>query len=53
MRIVNVNPTEINAPWQRGNIDGEGKLFINKDEIQPDALESSLIQPSQARSGDS
>jgi biopolymer transport protein TolR len=24
------------------SIDGEGKLFINKDEIQPDLLETNL-----------
>jgi len=29
------------------SIDGEGKLFINKDEIQADLLESNLIQAKQ------
>lgn len=40
------------ARWMRleaavVSIDGEGKLFINKDEIQADLLESNLIQAKQ------
>ena len=46
---INLPKTEAVAPLEQKDplvvsIDGEGKLFINKDEIQPDLLESSLIQ---------
>lgn len=44
---INLPKTEAVAPLEQKDplvvsIDGEGKLFINKDEIQPDLLESSL-----------
>ncbi|MFB4391037.1 MULTISPECIES: ExbD/TolR family protein [unclassified Pseudomonas] len=44
---INLPKTEAVAPAEQKDplvvsIDGEGKLFINKDEIQPDLLESNL-----------
>jgi biopolymer transport protein TolR len=49
---INLPKTEAVAPLEQKDplvvsIDGEGKLFINKDEIQADLLESSLIQARQ------
>lgn len=49
---INLPKTEAVAPLEQKDplvvsIDGEGKLFINKDEIQADLLESSLIQAKQ------
>ncbi|MFN3766857.1 MAG: ExbD/TolR family protein [Ectopseudomonas guguanensis] len=49
---INLPKTEAVAPLEQKDplvvsIDGEGKLFINKDEVQPDLLESSLIQAKQ------
>ena len=49
---INLPKTEAVAPLEQKDplvvsIDGEGKLFINKDEIQPELLESSLIQAKQ------
>lgn len=46
---INLPKTEAVAPADQKDplvvsIDGEGKLFINKDEIQPELLESNLIQ---------
>lgn len=46
---INLPKTEAVAPADQKDplvisIDGDGKLFINKDEIQPELLESSLIQ---------
>ncbi|OLU32264.1 biopolymer transporter ExbD [Pseudomonas sp. PA27(2017)] len=46
---INLPKTEAVAPADQKDplvisIDGDGKLFINKDEIQPALLESSLIQ---------
>jgi biopolymer transport protein ExbD len=46
---INLPKTEAVAPIDQKDplvvsIDGGGKFFINKDEIQPDLLESSLIQ---------
>lgn len=46
---INLPKTEAVAPADDKDplvisIDGDGKLFINKDEIQPELLESSLIQ---------
>ncbi|MGL4315571.1 MAG: ExbD/TolR family protein [Pseudomonas sp.] len=45
---INLPKTEAVAPADQKDplvvsIDGEGKLFINKDEIQPELLETSLI----------
>ncbi len=44
---INLPKTESVAPVEQKDplvvsIDGQGKLFINKDEIQPDLLENSL-----------
>ncbi len=44
---VNLPKTEAVAPVEQKDplvvsIDGDGKLFINKDQIQPDLLETSL-----------
>ncbi|KPX11881.1 ExbD/TolR family protein, partial [Pseudomonas syringae pv. coryli] len=44
---INLPKTESVAPVEQKDplvvsIDGQGKLFINKDEIQPDLLESNL-----------
>ncbi|RMP79869.1 ExbD/TolR family protein [Pseudomonas syringae] len=44
---INLPKTESVAPVEQKDplvvsIDGQGKLFINKDEIQPDLLETSL-----------
>ncbi|AGA75959.1 biopolymer transporter ExbD [Pseudomonas plecoglossicida] len=44
---INLPKTEAVAPVEQKDplvvsIDGDGKLFINKDEIQPDLLETSL-----------
>ena len=44
---VNLTKTEAVAPVEQKDplvvsIDGDGKLFINKDQIQPDLLETSL-----------
>lgn len=44
---INLPKTEAVAPVEQKDplvvsIDGSGKLFINKDELQPDALEGSL-----------
>jgi biopolymer transport protein TolR len=44
---VNLPKTEAVAPVEQRDplvvsIDGDGKLFINKDQIQPDLLETSL-----------
>jgi biopolymer transport protein ExbD len=44
---INLPKTEAVAPAEKKNplvvsIDGKGKLFINKDEIQPDLLKSNL-----------
>ena len=44
---INLPKTEAVAPVEHKDplvvsIDGEGKLFINKDQIQPDLLETSL-----------
>ncbi|HEP8861242.1 TPA: biopolymer transporter ExbD [Pseudomonas aeruginosa] len=44
---INLPKTEAVAPPEQKNplvvsIDGSGKLFINKDEIQPDLLQTSL-----------
>jgi len=49
---INLPKTEAVAPLEQKDplvvsIDGEGKLFINKDEIQADLLESNLIQAKQ------
>ena len=49
---INLPKTEAVAPVEQKDplvvsIDGEGKLFINKDEVQADLLESSLIQAKQ------
>ena len=49
---INLPKTEAVAPLEQKDplvvsIDGEGKLFINKDEVQADLLESSLIQAKQ------
>jgi biopolymer transport protein TolR len=49
---INLPKTEAVAPLEQKDplvvsIDGDGKLFINKDEIQADLLESSLIQARQ------
>jgi len=49
---INLPKTEAVAPLEQKDplvvsIDGEGKLFINKDEIQADLLESNLIQARQ------
>ncbi|HEY1029838.1 MAG TPA: biopolymer transporter ExbD [Pseudomonas sp.] len=49
---INLPKTEAVAPLEQKDplvvsIDGEGKLFINKDEVQADLLESSLIQARQ------
>ncbi|TBU90557.1 ExbD/TolR family protein [Phytopseudomonas dryadis] len=46
---INLPKTEAVAPADQKDplvisIDGDGKLYINKDEIQPELLESSLIQ---------
>ncbi|TBU77126.1 biopolymer transporter ExbD [Pseudomonas daroniae] len=46
---INLPKTEAVAPADQKDplvisIDGDGKLFINKDEIEPELLESSLIQ---------
>ncbi|KIP90879.1 MULTISPECIES: biopolymer transporter ExbD [Pseudomonas] len=46
---INLPKTEAVAPADQKDplvisIDGDGKLFINKDEIQPELLESNLIQ---------
>lgn len=46
---INLPKTEAVAPADQKDplvisIDGDGKLFINKDEIQPELLKSSLIQ---------
>ncbi|MEK1907541.1 MAG: biopolymer transporter ExbD, partial [Pseudomonas sp.] len=46
---INLPKTEAVAPADQKDplvvsIDGEGKLFINKDEIQPELLQSSLEQ---------
>jgi|SRR5690606_35656106 len=45
---INLPKTEAVAPADQKDplavsIDGDGKFFINKDEIQPDLLETSLI----------
>ncbi|MBD9481363.1 biopolymer transporter ExbD [Pseudomonas sp. PDM14] len=45
---INLPKTEAVAPADQKDplvvsIDGDGKLFINKDEIQPELLETSLI----------
>lgn len=45
---INLPKTEAVAPADQKDplvvsIDGDGKFFINKDEIQPDLLEASLI----------
>lgn len=52
---INLPKTEAVAPADQKDplvvsIDGDGKLFINKDEIQPELLESSLAD---AKSKDS
>ena len=44
---INLPKTEAVAPPDQkhplvGSIDGEGKVFINKDEIQPDLLQANL-----------
>tara|TARA_Y100001951_G_scaffold105372_1_gene122586 strand:- start:94 stop:507 length:414 start_codon:yes stop_codon:yes gene_type:complete len=49
---INLPKTEAVAPLEQKDplvvsIDGEGKLFINKDEIPADLLESNLIQAKQ------
>lgn len=49
---INLPKTEAVAPLEQKDplvvsIDGEGKLFINKDEVQAGLLESSLIQAKQ------
>ncbi|MBD9425407.1 biopolymer transporter ExbD [Pseudomonas sp. PDM15] len=46
---INLPKTEAVAPADQKDplvvsIDGDGKLFINKDEIQPELLESSLAE---------
>ena len=46
---INLPKTEAVAPADQKDplvvsIDGDGKLFINKDEIQPELLESSLVE---------
>lgn len=51
--LINLPKTEAVAPVEQKDplvvsIDGTGKLFINKDEIQPDLLETNL-QAAKAR----
>ena len=46
-KTINLPKTEAVAPVEQKDplvvsIDGEGKLFINKDQIQPDLLETNL-----------
>ena len=52
---INLPKTEAVAPADQKDplvvsIDGDGKLFINKDEILPEALEGSLIDAKEADS---